>query len=455
MQLMLTKWWRSSILAARKTLPVILGLCTMLSFVGPPAQADPVISWEDGASYVGRIVTVEGPVVCTGYSEGIGYINLGFCYPDPRRFTAAIPPAHRTAFASALGEDPLDAVAGQKVQVTGIVELYGVGEPIIWLRDPGQLFIPGGRFGSAEPRTPIIVDDDGSPDGVLALLYFLAHPDYEVVAATVSGGIARPADFAPNIARLLTYLDQTDVIVAAGREDPLSGANAFPDVWRDGATDFWGLYLPPATVSVDRRSAAEVIVDVVRESAERVVIFVSGSHTNLAEALRLDPTIASNIDHVSIMGGAIYVPGNIHHDWPEYLNEEAEWNIWVDPLAFEEVLASGMELRMAPLDATDLVPWREPHLTDLHNATSMLADMAYELFQLMLPLQYAWDLVAAATLEASGCCSLDSHCLRVELTGSLEEGKTTICHGPSNVFLCLDPDVASTRSEILDTLTGN
>jgi hypothetical protein len=39
---------------------------------------------------------------------------------------------------------------------------------------------------------PVIWDDDGSADGVVALLYLLKHPGYDVKAATVSYGIAHP-----------------------------------------------------------------------------------------------------------------------------------------------------------------------------------------------------------------------------------------------------------------------
>lgn len=38
------------------------------------------------------------------------------------------------------------------------------------------------------PLIPFIWDDDGSPDGVIALLYLLRHPEVNVKAITVSCG---------------------------------------------------------------------------------------------------------------------------------------------------------------------------------------------------------------------------------------------------------------------------
>jgi len=71
-------------------------------------------------------------------------------------------------------------------------------------------------------------------------------------------------------------------------------------------------------------------VDTINNSSQPVLLFVSGTHTNLAEALQLDPKIEGNIRDVYIMGGSVYVAGNIKSDWPTIDNSVAEWNIWAD-----------------------------------------------------------------------------------------------------------------------------
>jgi pyrimidine-specific ribonucleoside hydrolase len=431
---------------------LVVGICCALASHGAPTER-PAIGWSDWEGHVGQTVVVEGPVVCVGYDDEIGYMNLGGCYPDPVRFTVAVPPECRGSFVEALGADPMEAVDGRTIRVTGRIETYRGGEPIIRLCLPENLEFISSADETDEP-IPIIVDDDGSPDGVLALLYFLAHPRYRVVAATVSVGIARPREFAPNLTRLLTLLDATDVAVAAGRETPLRGSSSFPDPWRSGATQFWGLDLPSAVFLVDGRSAAHVIVDVVNSSPDPVTIFASGSLTNLAEALRIDPDIAGNIAHVSIMGGALYVPGNIHHDWPGYPYEDSEWNIWVDPLAAKEVLQSGLNVRLAPLDATNAVPWVERDLAPLEQADGALTELALDLLRLMLPLSYVWDLVAASALETASCCTVEPQCVDVVTLSNLQQGRTAGCLGPPNVLACLDPDPGCVKQDIVDVLLG-
>ena len=96
--------------------------------------------------------------------------------------------------------------------------------------------------------------------------------------------------------------------------------------------------------------APELLVSVIESEADPVVVFTDGPLTNLAAALRLDPGIAGNIAMVFTMGGAIDVPGNTPR------NPDAEYNIWVDPVAAAEVLASGVPLTLIPLDATNQVP---------------------------------------------------------------------------------------------------
>jgi purine nucleosidase/pyrimidine-specific ribonucleoside hydrolase len=203
------------------------------------------------------------------------------------------------------------------------------------------------------------VDDDGSPDGVTALLYFLIDPYFDVQAVTVSYGEAHPDLFAGHILQLLAGLGRADIPVGAGEPTPLEGNNAFPDSWRQASDTFWGIVLPPASVKSDSVPAAKLIADTINCSPEPVLVFVSGSHTNLAEALRLNPEIAGNIREVYIMGGSVYEPGNIKSDWPAIDNSLAEWNIWVDPVAAAEVFSSGLPLHLVPLDATGQVIWTQ------------------------------------------------------------------------------------------------
>jgi pyrimidine-specific ribonucleoside hydrolase len=304
---------------------------------------------------------------------------------------------------------------------------------------------------SGQTPVPIIVDDDGSPDGLLALLAFLRHPFFDVRAVTVSCGEAHPDLFARHLVQLLAGLGRGDIPVGVGRATPLEGNNAFPDPWRQASDSFWGITLPAATASTEPVPAAQLIVETLTESAQPVAVFVSGNHTNLAEALRLDPGIASQIRDVYIMGGSIYVPGNIESDWPAIRNSVAEWNIWVDPVAAREVFLSGLPLHLIPLDATNQVTWTESDALGWASSGSPEGVLAGDLLQWMLRSWspdgvYVWDLVAAIGGTDPALCPEVALSVDVIVEPGPEQGRTVVTDQPPNVAVCLDPEAEQIRA---------
>ncbi len=297
---------------------------------------------------------------------------------------------------------------------------------------------------------PIIVDDDGSPDGMIALLYFLNNPLFDVRAVTISCGEAHPSVFAAHAQQLLAGLGKRNIPVGAGREIPLDGDNAFPEPWRQASDEFWGITLPNGPVATESIPAAQLIVDTVKNSPQPVMVFVSGTHTNLAEALRLDGSIAGNIREVFIMGGSVYVPGNIHNDWPSLDNTVAEWNIWVDPLAADEVFSSGLLLHVVPLDATRRVVWSSSDLAAWQASPALESGMASSLLQWMLDSWspqgvYVWDLVTATLATNPALCKEISMGLDVITAQGPDQGRT-VESDSQNVSVCLDPDSGQVKA---------
>jgi purine nucleosidase/pyrimidine-specific ribonucleoside hydrolase len=226
--------------------------------------------------------------------------------------------------------------------------------------------------------------------------------------------------------------------------------NAFPDPWRQLSDSFWGISLPPASAPAEAAPAARLIVETIYRSPQPVIVFASGNLTNLAEALRLEPGIKANIREVHIMGGSIHRPGNIHSDWPDIENETAEWNIWVDPAAAQEVFYSGLPLHIIPLDATDQVLWTE---TDAQAWASGASEsgLAVDLLQWMLrswPAEgiHTWDLTAAISASDPEFCPESPLALDVIVAPGPEQGRTVVTGGAPNAAVCLQPDAGSIRA---------
>lgn len=307
---------------------------------------------------------------------------------------------------------------------------------------------------------PVIFDDDGSQDGTAALAYLLSHPGVSIRAITVSYGEAHPDVYVQHIARKLDELGIEGIPLGAGQDAPLAGSNAFPDWLRESSNNFGGMPIPNADKTYPVQDAAELIVSVVNESAEPIIIFLSGPQTNLAQALRLAPGMVANIAGVYIMGGALYVPGNIRGAAPESDNEVAGWNIYADPQAAKEVFASGLPLYLVPLDATnqvtldaeDIQPWRQGGPT---------AAFAVEIYERWLENfggsdAATWDLMTAAIMLDPSLCGFASLRLDVITADGASSGQTVVDEdGTPNVEVCLSPDASGIKENFRDVFSAS
>jgi pyrimidine-specific ribonucleoside hydrolase len=182
-----------------------------------------------------------------------------------------------------------------------------------------------------------------------------------------------------------------------------------------------------------------------------MMVFVSGNHTNLAEALRIDPGIAEHIREIHIMGGSIYIPGNIESDWPAIKNKVAEWNIWIDPVAADEIFSSGLPIHLTPLDATDQVIWTKSDALYWSASKSPEGALAGDLLQWMLDSWSStgvkvWDLVAAINATDPALCPEIPLSVDILVAPGIAQGQTAITDHLPNVTVCLDPDLKEMKA---------
>jgi len=276
-----------------------------------------------------------------------------------------------------------------------------------------------------------IWDDDGENSGIIALLFLLVHPAFDVKAATVAVGEADPPVQAARIAVLLEQLGY-NVPVFYGRSTPLVGDNAFPQDWRDEVNRFFDINLsnitcnpntacnPPLQQNITAKSgAAEIIytcLDTLMNEyfngviAESALLFAAGPLTNIYEAYQMLHTewpqdrieeFSGLILESDIMGGAVNVPGNLKHGFQPPMNDYAEFNIWIDPVAAAGVFQEPDIVHMTPLDVTDQISWTQADIIELRNVGTCESLLAADLLDRMIEQQggiscWAWDLVAAA-----------------------------------------------------------
>lgn len=312
-------------------------------------------------------------------------------------------------------------------------------------------------YGSSMTSTPLIFDDDGSQDGFAALAYLLANPQFEIEAITMSHGVARPENqgFQTGLKQLLGRLDATDIPVGIGSASPLSGDNAFPDFVRRDADNFYAPFvsLPETVPNIEFTTAAELIVETVNNSSEPVAIISMGSLTNIAQAIRIDPSIVDNISVLQTMGGAVFVPGNlgITPEPPFSTNEVAEFNVWLDPVAAAEVFKAGedgLNIQMMPLDGTDVVEFTRDDYRAWIDYGTPESTVAAEFLDFSLVVvggdvnpNPLWDMVAAINLsEANFSSEVPLHIeVDVDSPPGDTQGQTIAVEGlPPNALVSLE-----------------
>ena len=299
----------------------------------------------------------------------------------------------------------------------------------------------------------LIYDDDGSLDGMVALLYLLSYPDISIQAINMSYGEAHPSLYIQHVGRVLDNLGIDDIPLGAGQDMPLAGGTPFPDWLRQLSDNFWDYPLPNADKTYQFQNAPELMVSMINRASEPVTIFLSGPFTNLAQALQLDSAIKNNISAVYFMGGAVYVPGNITGLIPDSKNQVAEWNIIADPQAAKEVFEAGLELYMVPLDATNKVILSQEEMLPWHQGNEK-AKLAADLYDIRFNTYGSktaeiFDLTAAVIMLQPALCSFQPLHLDVITDDGPTLGQTIIVPDTEpNIHVCLEPNADQLKQNL-------
>ena len=193
----------------------------------------------------------------------------------------------------------------------------------------------------------IIIDTDPGQDDAAAILLALASPELDVLGLTAVAGNV-PLALTERNARILCELaGRPDMPVYSGADRPLERALVTAEHVH-GKTGLDGPELAEPSMALAEGHAVDFIVETVMAHEEKTVTLCAlGPLTNLALALRKEPAIAGRLREIVFMGGGFFEGGNI--------TPAAEFNIYVDPHAASEVLASGVPIVMMPLDVTHKV----------------------------------------------------------------------------------------------------
>lgn len=306
-----------------------------------------------------------------------------------------------------------------------------------------------------EQPLPVIFNDDGSPDGTTAFFYLLSDPAASVQAVIISHGEAHPQVYVQHMARVMDSLGLTGIPLGYGLDTAIIPGPDFPEWIRSASDEFWGHPIPLSEKTYPVQNAADLIVELLNQAQGKWAVFVSGACTDLALALRKDAGIAAHISRVYIMGGAIYVKGNMADFFPDDPNKVAEWNIFVDPLAASEVFQAGVPVTLVPLDATNQV-FTNMSETSQWRRGGVPARLAADFYDGLLggsPENQTclWDVMTAVVMLHPELCELTPLALEVVTDPGNSFGQTRVVEGGTpNVDVCLQPDIAGIKQVLID-----
>ncbi|HEY4297523.1 MAG TPA: nucleoside hydrolase, partial [Paraburkholderia sp.] len=186
--------------------------------------------------------------------------------------------------------------------------------------------------------------------------------DIELLGLTSVFGNATIATTTRN-ARYLAGRFAAGVPVAQGAAEPLRCAAPEPLTAIHGDNGLGNIVFDTVgEAPLDARPAHRFIVDTVRAQPGEVTLLAVGPLTNLALALADDPTIASLVKQVVLMGGAFGTNGVLGNVTPA-----AEANILGDPEAADIVLGAAWPVAIVGLDVTQPTIMSRDYLASLRD----------------------------------------------------------------------------------------
>jgi len=188
-------------------------------------------------------------------------------------------------------------------------------------------------------RPQLLIDTDPGVDDALAIL--MAHADADIAALSIAAGNVGLAHTVRNACTLLDLLGRATPVFA-GCATPLVRAPAEDAAFVHGEDGFGDTGFPAPKAAAADEPAAQALLRLARERPGELTLVALAPLTNLALALRLDPTLPRRVARLVVMGGAVTGHGNTG-------TIPAEFNIGFDPEAAHVVFEA--------FPSFDLIDW--------------------------------------------------------------------------------------------------
>jgi inosine-uridine nucleoside N-ribohydrolase len=275
---------------------------------------------------------------------------------------------------------------------------------------------------SAQSSQRVIIDTDPGIDDAMAILLALNSPELKVEALTVVAGNVEAPQGLENALKIVSLAGRCDVLVAGGAQHPLNQKLITAQYWH-GPNGLAGVELPTSKCKADPRFGPDLITELVHKYPHEITLIPVGPLTNIALAVSKDPSIASLVKNIVIMGGSIG-GGNV--------NGAAEANIYNDPEAASIVFNAGWMVTMIGSDVGERTLITRKNLNDLQSMHGAESDFVAKLADFYLTRSQKsgyqgaamYDPLAVATVIDPTLVTLKDMHVDVETRGEFTRGET-------------------------------
>jgi purine nucleosidase len=324
---------------------------------------------------------------------------------------------------------------------------------------------------------PVIIDTDpglGEPgsdiDDGLAIALALRSPELDVLGLTIVNGNVDALTGTDVARRLLDRLGRDDLPVMLGATQPLErdmkpvralfdAVLGSESASKAGAAD---TQLGPST----NEHAADYLVRIAAERPGEVVIIAIGPMTNLALAIRRDPTFATNVAEFVLMAGSATT-------YAQNVTVVGDFNAYVDPEALDLVLRSGAKITMVGLDQTSRVMLTRDDASRMRASSDEFAQWTAECTDAWIDFLgrafpnrpehqnacFLHDPLVVATVINRNLCAWQDADVQAETVSELARGLVVANRGlalepagPTNASVAIDTDVEGFRRLFLERI---
>ena len=260
----------------------------------------------------------------------------------------------------------------------------------------------------------VLIDTDPGIDDAMAVFYAALHPEIDLVGmTTVFGNVT--TEIATRNAIVLAERVGQDIPVARGVDRPLvQKPNPVSD-FVHGKEGFGSMPAQQIRGRALDEPAHAFICRMINENPGEITLCPVGPLSNIALALRHDPSIAGKVKDIVIMGGGLDM-GNV--------TEYAEANVWNDPHAADEVFAADWSVRVTGLNVTSEVVCRPEDFADLAQKSPVIGGFLNEAAQFYMDFY-------ATVHDGVRCCDM---------------------HDPSALIAITNPEYFRFESHVLEVI---